>query len=408
MTNLTHQEPDRILQTIPGTKFPIDESTPFTFTKAVYYNFNPVKVKKPWRDATGGFGDYVPLQGWVTLYDSEGASAGTFCSMGIINNILPLILTGETKTYSEWYEYIYWKMRNFGFQSGQIVDLGQLDLLMLELMAKREGKPLHRFLGATKDWAAAYKGGGSLLSGDDDLVSDMVRYVSEGYKTVKFKVGSDWGKNMERDLRRMEKVRKAVGDDIEIAVDANQVWNVEDAAAFAEMIRPFRPAWYEEPVHSHDMNAIRKIREKTKMMVGFGESIRNYFAFETYVEKGVGHLMPLVGRMSKMDDLLKIRKLARENGLRFSSGGTVWLNAAFGALYDENELLENHEPMTGPIRDCLKIMPEEKNGRLYLPDIPGEPVRLDLEKLDQNGTLESIKYFKASKTTSAFAVRGAY
>lgn len=174
--------------------FPIDENTKFTFTKAVYYNFNPVPVKKPWRDATGGFGNYAPLQGWVDIYDSEGYSGGTFCSMGIVNNILPLILTGETKTYREWYEYIYWKMRNFGFQSGQIVDLGQLDLIMLEIMAKRENKPLHRFLGATKDWAAAYKGGGSLLSDDDDLVADMVRYVEEGYRTVKFKVGSDWEK----------------------------------------------------------------------------------------------------------------------------------------------------------------------------------------------------------------------
>ena len=66
------------------------------------------------------FGNYAPLQGWVDIYDSEGYCGGTFCSSGIIQNILPLILTGETKTYQEWYDYIYWKMRNFGFQSGQI------------------------------------------------------------------------------------------------------------------------------------------------------------------------------------------------------------------------------------------------------------------------------------------------
>ncbi|MDR1834435.1 MAG: hypothetical protein LBQ96_01355 [Fusobacteriaceae bacterium] len=389
-------------------KFPVDENTPFRFSKAVYYNFNPVRVKKPWRDATGGFGEFAPLQGWITLVDSEGTEAGTFCSTGLLGNILPLVLTGETRTYREWYEFIYWKMRNYGFQSGQIVDLGQLDLLMLELMARREGKPLHRFLGATKDWAAAYKGGGSLLSDDDELVADMVRYVGEGYRTVKFKVGSDWGQNMERDVRRMEKVRKAVGDDVEIAVDGNQVWNVDEAVRFADMIRPYRPAWYEEPVHSHDMNAIRQVKERTGMVIGYGESMRNYYVFETYAEKGVDHLMPLVGRMSKMDDLLKIRKLAKEKGLRFSSGGTVWINAAFGALYDEDEALENHEPMTEPIGECLSIKPEEKGGRLYLPDIPGAPVRLDLKKLEKNGVLESVKYYTAAKTNLSFAVRAAY
>ena len=387
--------------------FPIDKDSKFSFSKAVYYNFHPIPVKKPWRDATGGFGNFAPLQGWVDIYDSEGYSGGTFCSMGIVNNILPLILTGETRTYEEWYNYIYWKMRNFGFQSGQIVDLGQLDLIMLEIMAKRENKPLHRFLGAEKDWAACYKGGGSLLS-DEDLLSDMTRYVEEGYKTIKFKVGSDWGRNMERDARRMEKVRAAVGDDIEIAVDANQVWDVENALKFADMIRPYRPAWYEEPVHSHDMNAIKEVKERSGMMIGYGESMRNKFAFETYAEKGVDHLMPLVGRMSRMSDLLDIRDLARKNGLRFSSGGTVWLNAVFGALYDENEMLENHEPMTAPIGDCLSVKPEEKNGRLYLPDIPGSPIRLDIEKLERDRTLESVRYFYTDTVKHNFAVRAAY
>ena len=387
--------------------FQYDEN--ITFAKAVYYNFNPVPVKKPWRDATGGFGNYVPLQGWIQIYDTDGNCGETFCSKGMVDNILPLILTGETRSYQEWYDYIYWKFRNFGFQSGQIVDLGQLDLIMLEIMARRAGQPLHRFLGAKKDWAAAYKGGGSLLCDDRELVEDMVRYVEEGYKTVKFKVGSDWGANMERDVRRLEMVRAAVGPDIEIAVDANQVWNVEQALQFAELIRPYNPAWFEEPVHAHDMNAIKELKDRgINMKLGYGESMRNYYAFETYAEKGVDHLMPLVGRMSRMSDLLKIRKLAREKGLRFSSGGTVHLNAVFGALYDEDEALENHEPMTAPIGDCLKVKPEEKNGRIYLPDIVGTPIRVDFEKLEDNGTLESVKCFYADSARLRFAVRAAY
>lgn len=388
--------------------FPIDRNEKLKFSKAVYYNFHPIPVKKPWRDATGGFGSYVPLQGWVDIYDGEGFAGGTFCSFGMVQNILPLILSGEERTYEEWYQYIYWKMRNFGFQSGQITDLGQLDLVMLEILSKRAEKPLHRFLGARKDWAAAYKGGGSLLSDDKDLVSDMARYTEEGYRTVKFKVGSDWGANMERDVRRMKLVREAVGPDVEIAVDANQVWNIDEALQFADLIRPYRPAWYEEPVHSHDMTAIEQLCAQVGMTIGFGESMRNYYAFETYAEKGVGHLMPLVGRMSRMEDLLKIRELAHRRNLRFSSGGTVWINAVFGTLYDEDELLENHEPMTEPIGNYLALKPEEKNGRLYLSDKPGMPIELNLKKLEKDGILESIKYFYSNSFKGNFAVRAAY
>lgn len=387
--------------------FTFDEK--ITFSKAVYYNLNPVRTKKTWRDATGGFGDYVPLQGWIEVYDVDGFCGRTFCSSGMLDNILPLVMTGETRTYNEWYDFLYWRMRNFGFQSGQICDLGQFDRIMLEIMAEREGKPLHRFLGATKDWAAIYKGGGSLLLTDEELVDDMTRYVQEGNTTIKFKVGSDWGKDMKRDVNRLRLVREAVGPDINIAVDGNQVWEVDEALQFANLIREYNPAWFEEPIHSHDMNGIQKLREQVNMKLGFGESIRNAFAFETYVEKGVDHLMPLVGRVSAMGDLMKIRDLARSKGLMFSSGGTIWQNASFGAIYNDDERLENHEPMTQPMGECLEVKPEERDGRLYLyPDLAGSPVRLAVKKLEENGILESIKIIHASSNHKTFAVRASY
>ncbi|MBJ2357675.1 enolase C-terminal domain-like protein [Sphaerochaeta sp. S2] len=388
--------------------FPIEDQE-LSFSKAVFYNFNPIPVKKPWRDATGGFGSYIPLQGWIQLFDNDGFCGETFCSMGMVENILPLVLTGEKKKVSDWYQYLYWKLRNFGFQSGQIADLGQFDFLMLDILARKHSLPLHRYLGAKKDWCSIYKGGGSLLSSDADLVTDMERYVKEGNKIIKFKVGSDWGQNMKRDVLRMAKVRDAVGPDVHIAIDANQVFSVDEALRFADLIRPYNPAWYEEPCHSHDMNGIKELKERgVGLKLGYGESMRNAYAFETYAEKGVDHLMPLVGRMCKMSDLLKIRALCKERKLLFSAGGTSWLNAAFGALFDEDEYLENHEPMTDPIGDILSVKSEEKNGRFYLPDIIGTPIRINFEKIEKNHILDGVKCYYAERMKASFAVRAAY
>ena len=82
----------------------------------------------------------------------------------------------------------------------------------------------------------------------------MVRYVEEGYTTVKFKVGSNDGTDMERDLRRIEKVRKAVGDKIGVAVDCNQRWDVDSAYKFAKLCEPYHLAWLEEPFPQHERN----------------------------------------------------------------------------------------------------------------------------------------------------------
>lgn len=379
--------------------FSFDFEDKIRFTKAVYYSFRPIPLPKPFKDGTGGMGKYAPEQGCLELYDQTGACAHYSVGRSFVKDMLPRLLTGEEMSYNEWRHSLYWKIRNSGFQSGQAVDVGSVDLMMLDILAQRAGKPIHRFLGAEKDWAAAYKGGGSLLLSDEELVEDMTRYVEEGFRTVKFKVGSGEGKDMERDIRRLEKVRKAVGEDIGIAVDANQRWDVEDAWKFAKLASPYHLEWLEEPIHSHDMNGIKRLKEMgVDMPIAFGESMRISYAYETYIEKGVDHLQPSLGRMSRIDDLIRIRDMAREKGVTFSSGGRAAVNAYFGCLYNENERIEYHEPISRPVAEYMLNVPETKDGKFICPaDIPGLPARMNIEKLEKDGYLESRVIYYPSK-----------
>ncbi len=377
--------------------FRYDFDEKLSFRKAVYYEFDPITLPRVFQDGTGGLGKYAPERGCIELYDSEGFVAHYLAiDQTFIDTVLPLILTGETRSFNQWREFLYWKVRNSGSQSEKAVCLGKMDTLMLDLLAQRKNMPLHRFLGATKDWAKAYKGGGSILLDDAELVDDMQRYVSEGYTTVKFKVGSD---EMERDLRRIDKVRTALGPEIEIAVDANQKWDVETAAKFAELTEPYQLAWLEEPIHANDMNGIHRLKEYGfKVPLAFGESMRISYEFEMYAEKGVDVLQPSVGRMTRIDDLIAIRDLARDKGLRFMSGGRVYLCALFGTLLDDNELIEFHEPISQPVSEYALNIPTERNGRFYLPsDMPGNPQRLNLDKLEKDRLLKSKRYFYSNK-----------
>lgn len=149
--------------------FAFDYQDKIKFVKAVYYNFHKIPLPKPFKDGTGGMGRFAPEQGCIELYDSEGACAHLSVGPGFVKDILPIILTGEEKPFSEWKNSLYWKMRNCGFQSEKAVEVGQLELMMLDILAQRAGQPLHRFMGAEKDWAQAYKGGGSLLLEDSEI-----------------------------------------------------------------------------------------------------------------------------------------------------------------------------------------------------------------------------------------------
>ena len=361
------------------------------FTKAIFYNFRKIPLPKPFQDGTGGFGQFIPEQGYLELSDDTGMTAHYTVTRAFVRDMLPQILNGEKKSYNEWRDSLYWKARNAGFQSTAAVNVGTVDLLMLDILAQRAGQPIHRFLGAEKDWASAYKGGGSLLLSDEELVEDMCRYVSEGFTTVKFKVGSGKGQDMDRDLRRIEKVRKAVGDGIDVAVDGNQRWSVEDAVKFAKLAEPYRLAWFEEPIHSADFNGIQKMKEMgVSQRISAGESMRISYMYEIYIEKGVDIVQPSLGRMTRIDDLLKIRDMARAAGKEFQSGGRTAYNASLGCLYGENERIEFHAPISEPVHELMLNVPEIHDGKCFVrTDIPGIPIRMNLEKIEAMDYLES-------------------
>jgi L-alanine-DL-glutamate epimerase-like enolase superfamily enzyme len=133
-----------------------------------------------------------------------------------------------------------------------------------------------------------------------------------------------------------------------------------------------------------------------KQKLSAGESMRVYYAYEPYVEKGIDILQPSLGRMSRIDDLLKIRDLCRENGLEFQSGGRGAYNAYFGALYGDNERIEFHAPISEPVHELMLNVPTFKDSRFTLrSDIPGMPVRMDLKKVEKLGYLESVAYYQA-------------
>ena len=98
--------------------------------------------------------------------------------------------------------------------------------------------------------------------------------------------------------------------------------------------------------------------------------------------------------MTRMDDIIRIRDLAREKGVKFTSGGRIYLNAIFGCLYSEDEWIEYHEPISRPVGAYTLFQPEEKNGRFYCqPDLPGNPQRMDIDKLEKDGLMESREIY---------------
>jgi L-fuconate dehydratase len=105
--------------------------------------------------------------------------------------------------------------------------------------------------------------------------------VAEGWDALKIKVGRD----LEDDKRRLAIVREEIGPDRKLMVDANQVWDVEQAIAWMKELAPFGPWWIEEPTSPDDVLGHARIRKEIKPIgVATGEICQNRVMFKQLMQ----------------------------------------------------------------------------------------------------------------------------
>jgi hypothetical protein len=90
-------------------------------------------------------------------------------------------------------------------------------------------------------------------------------------------------------------------------------------------------------------------------------------------------------------DWSALRDIAYCRGVMFSGGGIV--STAFLATAREDCYEEYLQPRRLPVLRCMKIRPEERDGKFFLPSEPGLSVKLDLDRVRREHLLESISYY---------------
>jgi len=103
----------------------------------------------------------------------------------------------------------------------------------------------------------AYSTAGWLGLTDQQIADTINEMKTFGFDCFKMKVGQD----LQHDRERLRFIRKTIGDDALMMLDANQIWGVDEAIAYMEQLAEFRPHWIEEPTARDDVFGYRKITE---------------------------------------------------------------------------------------------------------------------------------------------------
>jgi L-fuconate dehydratase len=152
----------------------------------------------------------------------------------------------------------------------------------LGLLERGAAGRAERIAALRRDGYPAYSTApGWLGYSDQRLAALCAEAVDEGFTHVKIKVGA----SLEDDKRRFAVARKVVGEDVGIAIDANQVWDVPTAIGWIRELAPFRPAWIEEPTAPEDVLGTAAIRRGVRpVKIATGEHVLNRVMFKQLLQ----------------------------------------------------------------------------------------------------------------------------
>lgn len=182
-----------------------------------------------------------------------------------------------------------------------------LELAALDRRAKQDGVPLYRLLGGTHRVSTVPV---NATIGDADIDATVAAgrtAVDAGFRTVKVKVGA---RALDADLERLTAVREAVGDDVELRVDANGAWSAEQArdalAGLAELAvgvveQPLEPPALDDHADLRG-NGVDIALDETLREVSVDEVLAadaaDVIVVKPMVVGGVGRAADLAGRVA--------------------------------------------------------------------------------------------------------------
>lgn len=210
--------------------------------------------------------------------------------------------------------------------------ISAVDTALWDLKARLLDLPLHRLLGEVTADVPVYGSGGFTTYTFHQMEKQLARWTQElGIPRAKIKIGEAWGRETDRDLRRMESARKTIKD-ADLMVDANGAYSQAEAIRIMEEAHDLDVTWFEEPVSSDDVAGLRAVRAAVLPDVTAGEYGTDIFYFRGMCEaNAIDCLQVDVSRCGGISEWQRIAALAAAHNLQVSGHCAPHLHAHVAA-----------------------------------------------------------------------------
>jgi len=157
-----------------------------------------------------------------------------------------------------------------------------VEIALWDIIGKAANLPVYRLLGGNQDRIKAYGSWGEMKT-PERAAADAKKYVALGYQGLKVRIHSN---SIDEDVEQVKAVRTAVGDGVEIMVDANQArvvnvnnaqpeWDLKRALQTCRRLEDLNVRWLEEPLKQWDVAGLEELRRHTTVPIAGGEYDEN-------------------------------------------------------------------------------------------------------------------------------------
>ena len=259
----------------------------------------------------------------------------------------------------------------------------------LELLREAEAGKQDRITRLKTEGYPCYTTSAGWLGYPDDKLRRLCREAkASGFTHTKFKVGRD----LQDDIRRLTIAREELGDDMHIMIDANQVWEVEQAVDWVKELSFANPFFIEEPTSPDDVMGHKFIKEHIDpVKVATGEMCQNRIMFKQFIKEGAIDIVQIDScRMGGLNEVLAVLLMAAKYDL------PVWPHAGGVGLceYVQHISMIDYIAISGE-KDTKRIEYVDhlhehfidpcivENGVYLAPKMPGFSIEMKAETIKQ-------------------------
>jgi L-alanine-DL-glutamate epimerase-like enolase superfamily enzyme len=262
-----------------------------------------------------------------------------------------------------------------------------VDLALWDIKGKFLNLPVHRLLGGASETSIpVYITFGLAVLTDDELVQLARQVVAEGHDRMKYQaVAADRGQDISVDVRRLEALRDAVGEDVMILVDGNGKYDFYHARQLLKRLEPLNIGCFDHPVSMRDPRLMAELRRSTTIPLAARAYSGNLWDNRELIAGGAVDIMHTnVLDSGGYSGALKVAHMAEMFHLPMATGGAYHLHNSHIIGGVANGLMTEYHLGSSQTTDAVFVNPPKPiHGRFNLLQGPGLGLELNHNALEE-------------------------